>query len=321
MSKKDYYEQLGVSKSASPNEIKKAYRKLAKKYHPDVNQGNKQAEERFKEISEAYLVLSDPEKRRQYDQWGDSAFEEMFKRGGGQQWQGFGDINTIFEEIFGKGKRAKSPFGRSRFGDFSDFFSDIFHTGDFEEEAPSPSFQRENIDLETALTIDFMEAAHGVQKTITLRKGAKTETLTVKIPPGISDGTKLRLKGKGALSPRSRHTGDLYVTVSIKPHPYFTRDGLDISLDVPVTILEAMAGAKIKIPTIHGPVTMTLPPHLIEGERFRLKEKGIHDGTHKMGDQYVKIRIALPSTLTKHAEQLLREFDRETPFNPRKNLT
>src|SRR3989338_762421 len=216
MSKQDYYERLGITKSASQEEIKKVYRRLAKKYHPDVNQGNKSAEEKFKEISEAYLVLSDPEKRRQYDQCGGSAFEDMFKRGGGQQWQGFGDINTIFNEIFGKRQRSRSPYG-----DFNDFFSDIFHTGGVSREPQRRPFENEALDLEANVAIDFMDAALGSQPTISIRKTSKTETLSIKIPPGITEGTKLRLRGKGEASQRSNRAGDLYVAISIRPHPYF----------------------------------------------------------------------------------------------------
>ena len=305
MASKDYYELLGVSKTASEDEIKKAYRKLAKKYHPDVNKGNKDAENRFKEISEAYAVLSDKEKREQYDRLGKEAFS--FNPGAGAG--GFGGFD--FSQFMGGGARARGGGGRgaSRTVDFTDIFSDLFGGGGGGfEQAP-----QQGGDIESETTLDFRDAVFGTTVDLRFSDG---RTVKVKIPEGVADGQRLRLRGKGAPGPMGGPPGDLNLLIRIRPHPFFERRGADIHIELPVTVGEAIQGAEIDVPTIHGAVRARIPAGTQSGQTFRISGKGVKtkSGT---GDHYYRVLVAVPKQAPADAVDRIESEYRE---NPRANL-
>jgi len=336
---KDYYDILGVSKGATEEDLKKAYRKLAMKYHPDRNPGNKEAEEKFKEISEAYAILSDPQKRAQYDQFGTT--------------EGFGadfDIGDIFSRVFG------DFFGRGQ----EDIFGDFFGHRRREEKS---RIQRE--DIKVRLTIDFMEACFGVKKKIKVRRskicphcsgtGAESgglstcplcggtgevsytagfmsirktcqrcggtgkiitkkckeckgkgfiysdEDLSVRIPAGVDNGDVLRVRDKG------NNGGDLYIYIDIKPHKLFKREGKNIYIKLPISFVQATLGAEVEVPTIHGKEKLSIPPGTQNDETFVLRGKGINaDGV--VGNEIVKVFIEVPKKVTKEQKRILTEF-------------
>ncbi|WP_275983388.1 J domain-containing protein [Chroococcidiopsis sp. CCMEE 29] len=317
---KDYYEILGVSKTASPDEIKKAYRKLARKYHPDLNPGDKQAEQRFKEINEANEVLSDPEKRQKYDQFGQywkQASEGGVPPGAGLgvdgfdfgQYSNFDDfINELLGRVGGRehtGRRVytyrTSTGPRSGFSDFEDMFG-----GGFGTQAPAP-------DTEAAITLTMSEGFHGTQKRLQL----DGETINVRIPPGAKSGSRIRIKGKGQVSPFSQERGDLYLTIELMPHPFFQFDGDDIVCEVPITPDEAALGAKIKVPTPDGSVTMTLPTGVQSGQSLRLRGKGWLRPKDGRADQIVKLKIVVPKDLSTAERECYEKLRAASSFNPR----
>jgi len=298
MAEKDYYDILGVKKSASADEIKKAYRGLAKKFHPDKNKGNKEAENKFKEISEAYAVLSDTEKREQYDRLGKEAF-----RGGGPGGNPFaGGANPFsgfdFSQFTGGGGRARGgrrPTGGA--GGFTDIFSDLFGGGAGFEPGPERGG-----DLEAELTIDFRDAILGTTMDLVINgKGVK-----VKIPEGVSDGQRIRLRGKGAPGSGGGAAGDLNVLIHVRSHPLFERRGDDIYIDLPIKVGEAIRGAEVEVPTIHGPVRARIPAGTQGGQTFRLRGKGVKKKTGTAGDHYYRVEIAVPKS---SAAELLEAAD------------
>jgi curved DNA-binding protein len=315
MAKRDYYEVLGVKKSATEDEIKKAYRKLAMKHHPDRNQGNKQAEERFKEINEAYAVLSDKEKRQQFDQFGPSGFSQRFSQE--DIFRGF-DVNDIFGRIFGGGGRG----AKVHYGGFEDLFGqraprgrqgadfgDMFAGGEYQARGQNP-LKGEDIHLELGLT--FQEGAFGGDKKVKLQKGGKTEEVTVKIPPGIESGKKLRLAGKGMDGGRGIPPGDLYLQVNIADHPVFKREKSDLALDKEITISEALLGTTIEIPTLDGSKNIKVPPGTQSHSRIRLKGYGLpHFPGGGRGDEYVRILIKYPKNLSEKQKKLAEELKKE----------
>jgi molecular chaperone DnaJ len=337
---RDAYEILGVAKDVSEAELKKAYRKLARKYHPDVNPDDKEAEKKFKEISAAYDILANPEKRAEYDQMGAEAyystpeatrgFEEAYAS------RGFGDI---WRDIFGGGQAYAGPV-----------------RGD---------------DLVYSLEVDFLEAVRGSQKTITLEKeilcpgchgsgyeytgqvcracggrgvvekkvdnvrmlincatcqgagrlgqqscrrcGGRgvvlgAETLEVKIPPGVDTGTRLRMTGKGNPGLNGGPPGDLFLLITVKPHPHFTRKDRDIYYKTDISLFDAVLGGKITVPTLDKPVALKIPPGTQNGQRFRLKGKGVKAGANHTGDQYVEVSVAIPTDLTPQAKEMFQSL-------------
>ncbi len=345
MERKDYYKILGVSKNATTDEIKRAYRELARKYHPDVNPGNKEAEERFKDINEAYEVLSDPEKRRNYDLMGDSFFQPKSEGGFGYTYSG----KSFFEDLFG------------------DFFSDLFSFG-------TKSREREDKgqDIETEITITFKEAFEGTEKVINLnidkpcfscnqtglnkseasicpkchgtglisdKKGSiiiqkscdsckgmgyvnlkvcsnckgkgityESEKLVIKIPAGIEDRQRLVIKNKGKASKTGKR-GDLYINVFVEPHPYFKRDGLDLYLELPLSITEAALGGKVEVPLPEGKkVNLNIPPLVSQGQKLRIAKKGMKDPSGNRGDLYCILSIETPEKLSNEAKELLEKL-------------
>jgi molecular chaperone DnaJ len=299
MAEKDYYEILGVTKTASEAELKKSYRNLAKKYHPDKNKGNKEAENRFKEISEAYAVLSDKEKRDQYDRLG----REAFGPGGANPFAGF-DFSEFMGSA-GGGTRGRRTTGRRSSGpiDFTDIFGDLFGGGGGGGGMRS-GFEPEPQELQATATIDFRDAIHGT--TLTLSTGAG-DSIKVKIPEGIADGQKVRARSA---------QGPIQITVKVRPHPVFERRGNDIYVDLPITVGEAIRGADVEAPTLAGPVRMRIPPGSQSGRSMRLTGKGVKTKT-ATGDQYVRIQVIVPPEAPTEAINAIEAAYAE---NPRANL-
>src|SRR6266566_3511466 len=342
--KQDYYELLGVGRKASQKEIRQAYRKLARKYHPDLNPGDKSAEEKFKQVQEAYDVLSDSKKRQMYDQFGFDA-----------------ERRTAVPPEQDPG--AHFDFGGFDFGggsgtNFRDLFSQFFRGGAGaavpEEEAGS--------DLEYGIEIDFWEAVRGTVKKVTISRletcatcggsGAvgspqtcevcggtgrirsmcrvcggegrvrRAETIDVRIPAGVQSGSRVRVPGHGNAGTHGAPPGDLYFITEVKPHPYFERRGDDLYTVVPITVSEAALGAKIEVPTLDGRSLLRVPPGTSSGQKLRLREKGVPSVRQpgKRGDLYVELQVVVPKPIDERVRNLLRELARLEPENPRQDL-
>lgn len=324
MATKDYYKILGVVRGAKDDEIKKAYRKLAKKYHPDVNKGDKTAEDKFKDISEAYEVLSDAKKRQEYDLYGSfgGGFDPRAGTGSAHQWSP------------GAGFRGGAGGGnRVEFEDLGDIFGDLFGGGGFagfgnkgKGKGAGQGFGRQaptrGADRNYLLEVDFLDAAKGATKLLNLAQGAKSEKINVKIPPGVKTGSKIRLAGKGEPGlGRGAEIGDLYIEIKVKPHAYFTREGDDIYLQFPINMEEAIKGAQVEVPTIDGKIKMRIPEGTQSGQKLRLKGKGVrHLQGGGAGDQLLSIQVHLPTQLDAASLNLLEEFWRKNPDHPREGL-
>ena len=322
--KRDLYQVLGVARDVDAEALRKAYRKLARRHHPDVNPGDEAAEERFKEISQAYDVLSDPVKRRNYDEFGEVSLQGGFDaeqarrareafgaRFGGEPGQGAGGFEF----------RSGEPF---EFGDLDDLLG-RFGFGGRGGRAGRAAGMR-GPDLEATLELDFLEAAKGGEKRLSLQLVGedgrpRTQTLTVRIPPGVGDGGRIRLRGRGAPGRAGAPAGDLWATVRVRPHPVFRREGRDLIVEVPVTIVEAIRGAKIEVPTLEGRATVTVPPGTDSGQKLRLRGKGILDPKGgAAGDLYVVIQLRVPRKLDAEAAAALDALAEAGPENPRKEL-
>ena len=271
---KDPYKVLGVAKSASAEEIKAAYRKLAKKLHPDLNPGEAEVERRFKEVAQAHDILGDTDKRRLFDRGEIDA--------SGQQTAAAG-AGSGFYRTYARGAEG-AKYTRFEFGpefNAENLFSDLFG-----RRGPP-----RGADVAYTIRIDFVEAALGAKKRVRLAGG---KTLDVSVKPGTEDGQSLRLKGQGKAGRHGGPTGDALVRIQVAPHPFFQRDGRDIHLDLPITLKEAVVGASVQVPTIHGKVAMKIPPGSNSGQTLRLKGKGISGGGKAAGDEYVKLTVVLP---------------------------
>jgi len=381
----DYYETLKVDRKASPDEIRKSYRRLARKYHPDLNPGDKAAEDRFKNLQEAYDVLSEPKKRQMYDQQGfysDTGFAAGAgapPQGNGMGFSGF-DFSDYFSQSQGGGPKSRSSRpGTESSGGFRDLFSQFFKGSAESEESPTA---QAGTDLEYALDIDFWQAIRGTQirlgishqevcetchgtkaapgggsvkcpqcdgtGNVTQMAGSmkfnltcprcggtgklqsvcptchgdgrvlRTESVEVRIPPGAQNGSRLRVAGKGNAGTLGMPPGDLYITLRVEPHPVFQRDGDNIEIRVPVTVTEAGLGAKIEVPTIDGRALLKIPPGTQNGQKFRLREKGVlnsRKGTH--GDQIVEVTLVAPKVQDERTKEILRELAQLHPEDPR----
>ncbi len=372
---KDFYEILGVSRKSTQDEIRKAYRKLARKYHPDVNPGDKSAEEKFKEISEAYKVLSDADKRAKYDQFGNAFFNQGTSRsqaGGQNPFEGF-DFSD-----FGSGN-----FRGAETGSFRDIFRDIFSGGVGHDTA---DFSSRGEDIHHSVDISFQEAVEGVTLKLSIQKFetchachgsgqasggvatscpvcngsgrqviskgplrfnqtcsyckgtgkvnttpcsvchgrgavARLKKVSVKIPAGVDTGSKIRLAGQGGPGKNGGEPGDLFISVKVRPHPYFKRSGKNLLLDVPISVPEALLGARIMIPTINGKVKMTIPPCTASNTTFRVNGKGIPDlKGGPTGALLVTVQIVPPPRLDEAAKEQIREFARKVPYDPREGI-
>ncbi len=364
--KRDYYEILGISKNASEAEIKKAFRKLARKFHPDVNPGDKTAEQKFKEINEAYEILSDAKKKQQYDQFGHAAFDQGFGQGTGpgQGFEGFTGgpesfgqrgFEDIFGNIFGERARQRGP----RKGEDTTYTVEV----DLEDAIFGKTMQ---IDLQRDVTCStcggsgaqpgtsrrtcptckgsgsvsrgggFMQFAqpcptcHGegtINPNPCLVCGGhgiipKSERINVKIPPGVDNGSKVRMAGLGGPGEKGGPAGDVYIITKVRSHPYFERKGDNLYSEAAVTVKEAALGEKIEIPTVDGMVSLTVPPGVQTGQQLKLRGKGVpHLGGGGVGDHYVTIKIVTPMGLSDRGKELLRELDRLNPSNPRSAIT
>ena len=303
MATKDYYHVLGVSKNASEEELKRAYRKLAMKYHPDKNPNKKEAEERFKEINEAYAVLSDKEKRKQYDTFGAEGFRQRFTQE--DIFRGF-DFDEILSGLFGgRGRRESRSGGRGGF-DFGDLFGG---------QSPYQNMGRmpqKGEDVLYELTISLEEAASGGEKRISYRKNGKVEDVSVKIPRGIPSGKKLRLAGKGMEGKNGGPPGDLYLQIDIKEHTLFSREGDDLIAEKEIAFSEAVLGTTIEVPTLEGLKKVKIPPGTQSHTKMRLKGLGIpHFQGEGRGDEYVKVIVRVPKKVTEKGKGLIQELAKE----------
>jgi DnaJ-class molecular chaperone len=298
----DPYKVLGVARNASDEDIRRAYRKLAKELHPDLNPANRaSAEERFKKVSAAYDIIGDPEKRRQYDRGEIDAAGEP-RRGFHRTHAGGGPFG---------GRAGAHP---AEEGGFGDIFSDLFGRGRARWGEAGGPFNLRGSDVRYTLEVDFLEAATGAKKRVTMPDGG---VLDLTVPEGVTDGQVLRLKGKGSPGPRGGEAGDALVEIKVRPHAHFKRVGDDIALDLPITIDEAVLGAKIEVPTLSGRVQLTIPKGTSSGRAFRLKGKGVRNTmTGHTGDQLVTVRIVLPDKIDDKLAYFLSEWRQSHGYNP-----
>ena len=316
---KDFYKVLGVDKGVSAADLKKTYRKLARQYHPDSNPGDAKAEAKFKEISEAYAVLNDPEQREEYDQiramgsgarfsapgaGGGGGFDDVFSRFG-QQRGGASAPGGGFEDFFSMFDQQGGGFGSGRFGQTTGGYRGF-------------GGPQRGADVTARTTLDFVTAAKG--ETITLQ-GEDGVPFKVKISAGVADGQKIRLRGRGRPSPDGGENGDIVVTVAVRPHPVFSREGLNLRLTVPVTFTEAALGATIEVPTLGGePVRLRVAPGTPSGRVLRVKGRGIHS-SKGTGDLLAEVQVAVPQHLSDEAREALERFHALEPKeNPRADL-
>ena len=316
MAKRDYYEVLGIGRGAGDDQIKSAYRKLARKYHPDVNK-SAGASDKFKEATEAYEILSDPKKRNIYDQFGHAGLSGQAYASPGAYGPGPGGFGVNIEDIFGAG--SSGFMGMS--------LDDILNAlrGRAGRTRRARAAKPRGRDMEYEITLDFLQAINGATTTVSVRRGSgqaksgQMETIEVKIPPGVRDGQRIRLRGKGEAGLGGN--GDLYIITRIRRHPYFRREGNDIYLDLPISITEAALGAKVDLPTIDGMTTVTIPPGTCSSRKLRLKGKGTagpRGGAR--GDQYVVIKIAPPQKPSARQAELLRELQSIDESDPRADV-
>lgn len=310
---KDYYKILGVPRGASTGEIKKAYRRLAKQYHPDVNKGDKDAEERFKEISEAYNVLSDSEQRKKYDMFGTADFGGVPPGFEGFRWQ----------RPDGRG----FDFGGADMGDLGELFRELFEMGGIRRGAYRQAWTRQGPreaavsgqDTYADVDVKFDEAMGGAERKISIKRGDKVERLTVRIPAGVDNGSKVRIAGKGQPGFGGGKSGDLYLRIHVEPHPDFWREDADVYTEVPITIYDAVLGASVDVPTVTGNARMKIPAGTSGGQKFRIAGKGAPyvEQRGKRGDQYVIVKIVPPHRLKGDARKLFEELAEKYPYDPK----
>ena len=310
MNRRDYYEILGVPRSATPQQIKAAYRKLARAYHPDVSKAPGAAE-KFKEATAAYEVLSDAQKRQTYDRFGHAGPEGFAPGPGGPRdrtWSG--GIPFDVEDLF-----AASPFARM---DLEEILAGL--SGGRVRGARRRKAGARGSDAEAEITLDFLQAARGCTTTLQLtRPDGTAEHIDVRIPPGVREGSRIRVRGKGRPGPAG--PGDLYLRAHVRNHPYFRRDGADIYLDVPISVAEAAAGASVTVPTIDGPADLKIPAGASGGMQLRMRSKGIADPRDgQRGNQYVVLKVVLPRKVSPEGRKLLQQFAESDPYDPREKV-
>jgi curved DNA-binding protein len=322
MAKRDYYDVLGIPRSASPDEVKSAFRKMARKFHPDATKNDPKSTERFKEAQEAYEVLSDQGKRKNYDEFGHAGVGAMPGGGGdpfgggfrgaqpgrGRSWQGGPgvsvedfdlngqDFGSIFDQFFGgAGGRARGGRGRTR------------------------AQPQRGQDVEHPVTLSFEQAARGTHLPLQINRDGKLETIDIRIPAGVKDGSRVRVKGRGQAGAAEGEPGDLFIVTRVTPHPYFRREELDVYLDLPISLYEAILGAKIDVPTLDGRRTLTIPPETSSGAKLRIKAHGIQRGEEK-GDQIVVVKVIIPKKLDDEDRKSIEHLAEKHPLNPRADV-
>jgi DnaJ-class molecular chaperone len=326
MAKRDYYDILGVSKTASADEIKSAFRKLARKFHPDATKNDAKLTERFKEAQEAYEALSDPARRKNYDDFGHAGVSgspgaggdpfEAFRRqqaaGGGytKSWQGGPgvsvedfdtsgtDFGSIFEQFFGGRGAPASGGGRSG-------------------RTRARVQPQRGDDIDHPVTLTFEQAARGIHLPLQFNRDGKIETLDIRIPAGVKEGSRVRVKGQGQHG--GGEPGDLFIVTHVTPHLFFRREDLDVHLDLPISLYEAVQGAKIDVPTLDGKRTLTIPPGTSGGAKLRIKGHGIQRGDEK-GDQIVIARVIVPKQLDEGDREAIDKIAKKHPLNPRADV-
>lgn len=295
----DFYQELGLTRGANPDEVKRAYRKLAAKYHPDKNPGDAAAEAKFKTINRAHDVLSDPKKRALYDEFGEVGLREGFNpdlaRGFGRRAGPAGFGGTL-EDIFG-----------GNLGGFGDLFGDVF-----QRRGPA-----KGQDAAAEVSVDFVSALRGANVKVTV-PGVHGE-ITVRVPPGADDGDRVRVPSHGSPGKNGGPAGDLLLTIRVLPHEFFRRTGVDLELDVPISVREAYEGGKVRLPTPHGDVTLTVPQHAQSGQMMRLKGKGIAR-KGQVGDLFVRFMIRLPTTESKALAKAVETLAAETDLSARDRI-
>jgi DnaJ-class molecular chaperone len=321
MAERDYYEVLGVARDATPDAIKKAYRNLARKYHPDVNPGDKKAEAKFKEAQAAYDILSDAQKRSMYDQFGRAPFEGMAAAGprtGPSPWTqrgGPGGETIDFSDLFGPGAGTMGAEGGGG------IFEELLGRMRGSRRHGAAAGPRTGRNLDASLSIPFLTAVRGGETAIDIERDHKRESLVVKIPPGIESGAKLRLRGQGEAGEHGADSGDLTIQVTVLPHPYFTREDRDLTVEVPITVSEAMLGAKIDVPTLEEKRSLTIPPGSSSGRKLRLRKQGLPaSGGRPEGDLFVVLKIVVPKSIDDESRELVRELSERNPLHPREGL-
>jgi DnaJ-class molecular chaperone len=314
----DHYETLGVSRQATPEEIQKAYRQMARKYHPDLNPNDATAKEKFQKVQAAFDVLNDPQKRQRYDQFGDAY--ESFGGGagpqsGGNPWggaggPGAGGFEVNLDDLFGggAGMGGGGPGG----------FADLFKTFKQRNKRTAPT---KGGNIEHTLTVPFASAILGGEAQITLqREDGRNESLRVKIPAGIEPGKKIRLRGKGEESPTGGAAGDLLIKVEVAPHPHFRRTGNRLDVRVPISLAEAVGGAKIDVPSPYGTIALTVPPGTSSGSKLRVKGQGVKQSNGEAGDLFAEVMVVVPKDLSIEDRAQILDVLKKYPQNPRAEL-
>jgi len=294
MAQTDYYKALGVDKKATQDEIKKAFRKLAVKYHPDRNPGDKSAEDKFKEINEAYAVLSDPQKKEKYDTFGSNGFHQQYSQE--DIFRNF-DFGNVYKDMGAGGGE--------------DIFSRLFG-GAFGGRGGRGGFRRgpqKGADLEMETDVSFRDAAQGAEKLVAFRRNGKREELKVKIPAGVENGSKVRIAGRGGQGEEGGPAGDLYLLIRVLPDPVFTRDGGDLLVERSIPFSAACLGTSLDVPTLEGDKRIKLPPGIQPGTKIRLKGFGVKPvGSNYKGDLFVKVSVRVPETLNEGQKKLVEEL-------------
>jgi curved DNA-binding protein len=317
---KDPYATLGLKRDASPEDIQKAYRKLARKYHPDMNPDDASAKKKFQEVQSAFEVLSDPEKRQRFDQFGN--VDDNIRPGPGQQkWTYSTGPQTYpfdLNDVFGGGSGMHEDDAESA-GGFADLFKQFRRGGGAGQHRPAPAAR--GADLKHELTVPFQTAVLGGEAAISVRRAnGNVETIKLKIPAGIDDGKKIRLRGQGEPGEAGAPAGDILVTIRTSLHPFFRRTGTRLDVRVPVTLAEAALGAKVDVPTPQGTITLSVPPGTSSGSKLRVKGHGVRPKNEPEGDLFAEIQVMLPESLSEQERQQLAAISAAHPQHPRVDL-